>query len=202
MGASRNYVITGGPCTGKTAVINALRRDGFVIVPEAARLVKWRNKRLGGPLPENNFEAFEDDVMQMQEKIDILRPGVVRFHDRAYCDDIAYYDFNRRPPSPFLMSIAKYYRFDKIFLLSQLGFYKQDKYRPETKEEADLLHRLTREAYISQGYEIIEIPAVEVWERIRIIKDYIHDDLDMLGLAWGVCESNLKRLKNRHEGAR
>jgi predicted ATPase len=193
--ASKNYVITGGPCTGKTEVINALRKDGFIIVPEAARLVKWSNKRFGGPLPEDNFDAFEDDVLQMQEKINARRPGVVRFHDRAYCDDIAYYDFNRRAPSPFLLSIAKHYHFDKIFFLSQLGFYKQDKYRPETEAEAALLHKMTRTAYLSQGYEIIDIPLVPVWERIRIIKDYIADDLNMLGLVWGVCERELKQLK-------
>ena len=195
MGASRNYVITGGPCTGKTEVIKALRNDGFIIVPEAARLVKRRNRIFGGPLPEDNFEAYEDDVLQIQERLDTKHSGVVRFHDRSYCDDIAYYDFNHRPPSPSLMSIAKHYRFDKIFLMSQLGFYKQDKDRPETKEEADFLHRLTREAYLSQGYEIIDISAVEVWERIRIINDYIADDLNMLGLVWGVCERELKQLK-------
>jgi len=195
MGASRNYVITGGPCTGKTEVIKALKNDGFIIVPEAARLVKIRSKTFGGPLPESNFKSYEEEVIQEQERLDKENPGVIRFHDRTFCDNKAYYEFNHMQPPPDLVAMLEHYRFDKIFLLSQLGFYKQDKDRPETKEEADLLHKLTREAYISQGYEIIDISAVEVWERIRIINDYIADDLNMLGLVWGVCERELKQLK-------
>ena len=199
MGASRNYVITGGPCTGKTEIIKALSKEGFIIVPEAARLVKTRSKTFGGPLPESNFKAYEEEVIQEQERLDHENPGVVRFHDRTFCDDKAYYEFNHVSLPPTLIAMMRNYRFDNIFMLSQLGFYNQDKDRHETKEEADLLHRLTREAYISQGYEIIDIPAVEVWERIRIIKDYIHDDLNMLGLVWGVCERELKQLKRRGE---
>ena len=133
--------------------------------------------------------------MDVMARFDVKRPGVVRFHDRAHCDNIAYYDFNLRPPSPFLMGLVKHYRFDKIFLLSQLGFYKQDKDRPETEAEAALLHNLIRKAYSSQGYEVIEIPPVSVLERIRIIKEYITDDLNTLGLVWGVCEREIKALK-------
>jgi len=194
-GARKNYVITGGPCTGKTVVINALKKEGFIIVPEAARLVKRRNKIYGGPLAEKHFDAFEEQVLQAQTRLDLKHPGVVRFHDRSFCDNIAYYNFNHRKPSPFLMEIANRYRFDMIFYLSQLDFYKQDEHRPETKVEADLLHNLAREAYSMQGYTLIEIPPVSVYERIQIIKEYIQEDLDRLGLVWGCCERELKGLK-------
>jgi len=193
--ARKNYGITGGPCAGKTAVTEGLRKDGFIIVPEAARLVKRRNRRFGGPQPEKNFEDFEEDVLDAQTRLDIKHRSVVRFHDRTFCDNIAYYNFNHITAPQFLMEMIDRYRFDKIFYLSQLNFYTQDKYRLETKEEADMLQKLIRESYYSHGYDIIEIPFLPVCDRIQIIKGHIQGDLEILSSTLGCTAQKLKGLK-------
>jgi len=46
------YVITGGPCSGKTTIIKELRKIGYIVYPEAARIFIDKEIRKGRLLKE------------------------------------------------------------------------------------------------------------------------------------------------------
>jgi predicted ATPase len=84
-------VITGGPCSGKTALWNALgeRCPGAVKVPEIATAV-----RLSGRTPESmGWEAFQRLVFQRQQDAEqtALQQGNFLLCDRGLADGLAYF---------------------------------------------------------------------------------------------------------------
>ncbi len=47
--------------------------------------------------------------------------------------------------------------------------FKNDEARNETPEQAMLIHGAIREAYVDQGYDIVEVPVLPVPERADFI---------------------------------
>ena len=62
-----NYTIVGGPCTGKTTLINALKEKGFNIITETARevIAEGQEKNLDA-LPWINRVEFQKKVLKKQ----------------------------------------------------------------------------------------------------------------------------------------
>lgn len=97
------YVITGGPSSGKTTMVNLLRRRGFRTTIEHARHY-IDLQRLGGhsiaEIRSRQLE-FQRNVLSMQlEKEAALDPDEIVFVDRALPDSLAYYRFLNLPPIP------------------------------------------------------------------------------------------------------
>ncbi|MGE0502960.1 MAG: AAA family ATPase [Rhizobiaceae bacterium] len=46
---SRRFVVTGGPGSGKTALLSALAREGFAVLPEAGRAITRFHRAIDGP---------------------------------------------------------------------------------------------------------------------------------------------------------
>ena len=85
-------VIAGGPCTGKTTTINALKEDGFQIVPEIERNVIAEQIYCDGSLvPWGDIIGFQLEVMRrrvvIESKINAER---TTFFDNALPTGIAY----------------------------------------------------------------------------------------------------------------
>ena len=90
------------------------------------------------------------------------------FFDRGIPDSVAYYQLVRIPLDDMMRAYMHEVRYRKVFLLDLIDF-RTDEARHETPEQAMLLHGMIREAYVDQGYEIIEVPVLPVAERA----DYI-----------------------------
>lgn len=90
------YVITGGPSTGKTTVVNLLSEKGYHTAIEHARHY-IDTMAVGGKtveeIRENKLE-FQQGVLKMQiEQEADLDPKETVFLDRAIPDALAYYRF-------------------------------------------------------------------------------------------------------------
>lgn len=170
------YVLTGGPCSGKTTLIRELKERGYSVLPEPARAViaselaqgKVIADILKHPLElEHKILAHHIDIESQAPKDEIL------FLDRGVVDNYAYYKkFGLAPDAP-LISAAQSVRYRKVFLLALIDFLN-DSERYETVEEAGKLQELLREAYQEQGYEVIEVPVLPITERA----DYILARID------------------------
>src|ERR1041384_2119507 len=86
------YVITGGPCSGKTTIVNLLKARGYKTTIEDARHY-IDTQRLDGKTVEEikrNQTAFQSVVLNMQIKQEQeLSPGEIVFLDRALPDALA-----------------------------------------------------------------------------------------------------------------
>lgn len=168
------YVITGGPCSGKTTIINELSKLGFYTVPEAARLLIDREKNNGKSLEEIRRDELDFQVKVLKLKIEIenkMPRDKVIFFDRAVPDSIAYYEF-LGVDSKQLKESCKEKRYRKVFFLEQLQFEK-DYARVESEELANKLSDLLLNAYLELGYEVIIVPEMSVGDRVKFILSHL-----------------------------
>jgi len=164
------YVITGGPSSGKTTVLKELAKMGYVIYPEAARVFIDKEMAKVKTLPEirGNEAKFQRKVLKIKIDVEKSAPmDKIVFFDRAIPDSIAYYQVVGLDSSEVLKFCQKG-RYRKIFLFEQLPF-DQDYARIEDGKTIKKLNKLLKESYENLGYEVIEIPAMPVEERLKKI---------------------------------
>jgi len=174
---SKKYVITGGPCTGKTTTIEALKKEGFQVVQEASRRVISEQQAIGSKiLPWINLPLFEWELLKtqlMQEsEIDDSSDA---FIDHGFPTILAYSEFADYKVPDKMLNIIKSNRYDKVFLLEPLGIWENDAERKEDAETGKKLHELVKKAYQNEDYQVISVPPVSVEKRVAFIKKHIKD---------------------------
>jgi len=174
-------VISGGPGTGKTSVINELRNE-FEILEEAARNLGDNDERFKGKsIREIEPQDFQDAIFEEQRKqILILQnegADEVIFSDRGLGDTLAYYKFRGLNISEKIIDFCKEFRYAGIFVLDFLKEYKRDTLRQETEEELRQIHEMIIQTYSELGYKIIFVPCMPVAERVKFIKEKVLSDL-------------------------
>ncbi len=166
----KKYVITGGPCSGKTTTITELAALGYETIPESARAV-IEQEQPNGILPWTNIFEFQKLVLKKQLELEEKINGTTTFLDRGCLDGIAYCWQSKVEVPQELIEITRNRRYNTIFLLEQLPKYQTDGQRKEDPTVAKELHRLIEQAYKEFGYRVINIPVLEPKQRaLTIIK--------------------------------
>ena len=163
-------MITGAPCSGKTAVIKMLEQRGYKVVHEVARAYIDNELMRGKTLPQIKADewAFERHILMEKVRIEsTLKKDEVIFFDRGVPDSIAYYKLNGLDSTePFQKSGEV--RYQNVFLFKKLRFLT-DPVRSEDEKTARRLNRLIEESYQSLGYDIIHVPVLSVEERTEFV---------------------------------
>lgn len=164
------YVITGGPSSGKTTVLNELAKLEYVIYPEAARVFIDQEMAKGKSLKEirGNEAEFQRKVLKLKIEVEKAAPkDKTVFFDRAIPDSIAYYQICGLDPKE-VLKFCKRRVYKKIFLFEQLPF-ENDYARIEDGKTIKKLNKLLKESYKNLGYEVIVMSPVSVKERVKMI---------------------------------
>jgi predicted ATPase len=172
------YVITGGPSSGKTSIINELNRRGFSVVKEAARTIIDEGI-LGGKSIEHirgNVASFQEQILQRKLANEvILDPDVVTFLDRGIHETQAQLVAHNITLTPGVAAAIALSHYRKIFLLDPLPEFTEDYARIE-KAESDYvqsIHGLIRASYVAAEQTIIPVPVMTVEERTEFILDQL-----------------------------
>lgn len=168
------YVITGGPNSGKTTIIEYLSKLGYDAIPEYARLLIKRELEKGRKLEKirENEIKFQDQILKGKLLLEKKAPrNEIVFLDRGIPDSIAYYRFLNAKFSKKLWEKNKN-RYKKIFLLDMLP-YKKDYARDESKKDAYRIHYLIKKTYEELGYKIIKVPVMPLEKRVELILRHI-----------------------------
>lgn len=169
------YVISGGPSTGKTETINEIKKRGYKILPEAARILSFTDKRfIGRSIKEINVKQFQKAIFDFQkeeiEELSKLNRKKPIFLDRGLGDTLAYYKVNKLKIPEEELEYAKKIRYTKVFILDFLNFYKKDKLRMESKEEQEKIQEEIIDMYKELGYKPIIVPFMNIKERVDFIR--------------------------------
>ncbi|WP_026716878.1 AAA family ATPase [Flavobacterium gelidilacus] len=169
------YVITGGPSTGKTTVIDLLQKQGYTTTIEHARhyIDTMRNEGHSVDEIRNNKRKFQLGVldMQIEQEASIKTKNIV-FLDRAIPDALAYYQFLELDYDEKLINAIKEVSYKKIFILDRLPFTK-DYARTENEEDQEKIHQLIIDVYRDLGFPIVFVPVVSPLERVKYILDNV-----------------------------
>jgi predicted ATPase len=168
------HVITGAPCSGKTAVICELERRGYPVVHEAARAYIHEELQKGKTMAQikGDILAFERHILYQKIEIEqSLSKDATVFLDRAIPDSIGYYLLEGLNPDDPIQK-SGLWRYKNIFFFERITF-EIDTVRSEDDEIAAALDGLLKKSYQMLGYEIISVPLMTVEDRVDFILKHL-----------------------------
>lgn len=181
----KRIVITGGPGTGKTALVSQLESLGYPCFHEIIREMTLKARREEpGSAQQTNPLAFVRDPLAFNKEIlegrmdqfraaEQLQDPVV-FYDRGLPDVIAYMDYFNQSYDAYFTDPCRRMRYDMAVVLPPWkAIYRQDHERMESFEEACEIHRCLENSYRECGYEVQAIHPGTVEERCRELLDLI-----------------------------
>ena len=155
------YVISGAPSTGKTTLLEELKKRGYNILPEAARTVGEAHKELRG-------KEFQEAILKFQKEQLAKSEKGIFFVDRGFGDTLSYYLLQNLPIPKKEMDYVMKTKYSGVFILDFLDFYEQEG-RVITKEKQKEIQSKLIETYKKLNYNPILIPFATITERADII---------------------------------
>lgn len=152
------YVLAGPPGAGKTSLLDRLSGD-VTTVPEFARRVLAQARASGSRATGDQDPAlFVNHMLDMACADHDAAAGLTVF-DRGLPDLLAYCAYYDLPDTEIRAEIARRpYRAPVFFLPSWPEIYETDEERVLDFAGAAAFGELVRSAYVSLGYELIEVP--------------------------------------------
>lgn len=172
------FIITGGPGVGKTTIIEALKHSGYNCVDEVARqIIKEQVLNNGDALPWADQEKYTFLMLERSVATFLKNKdnSSITFFDRAIPDTLSYAYLIKLKIFPKLSEAITTYRYNPIvFILPPWEeIYQTDSERKQTFAEAIEVYNILKKTYNDCEYQLVEVPKLEVKERIDFILSVI-----------------------------
>ncbi|HKT89991.1 MAG TPA: AAA family ATPase [Candidatus Sulfotelmatobacter sp.] len=170
----RYIVITGGPGSGKTTLIDALETCGYARSVEAGRGVIQDQVAIGGnAVPWQDPTSFAELMLcwEMRSYQIAQRTSGVVFFDRGIPDIAGYLRVVNLPVPSHVRRAAEIFRYNrKVFIAPPWReIFSQDLERKQDFDEAVRTYDAMALTYTDLGYALIELPRVPVEERVKVV---------------------------------
>lgn len=165
------YVITGGPSSGKTTVVELLAKQGYHTTIEEARHYIDLQNALGVSTEEakENARVFQENILTLQIALEAgLDPNETIFLDRAIPDDLAYFRYLGLEPDRRLTEASSSAHYKKVFLLDLLPLH-HDYARTEDLVAQRAIHELICDVYEARTEPVIRVPVLSPEDRVSFI---------------------------------
>ena len=181
----RKIVITGGPGSGKSCLIDTLKELGHPCFPEIIRQYTDELKKQTAPEKQlQNPLVFSEDPLEFNRLLLEGRSAQYKeaqslnlfFFDRGVIDVLAYMNhFEQAYPESFHLTATEL-RYDEVFILPPWKeIYKQDSERMESFEEATRIHQSLMDCYREYGYLPHLVPPGSLEERAAYVLDQLQE---------------------------
>jgi predicted ATPase len=174
--ASRLYVLTGAPGSGKTAILDQLRAE-FMCVDEPAREVLAEQRASGGRGTwDQDPSLFVRFLLERSiEKFETARgSGETVIFDRGILDCVAYAIRAGTDPTPSRMAAeALRYQSHVLFLAPWRAIYATDDERIMSFEDTMSFSELLRDVYERSGYTLVPVPPTQIDNRAAFVRKFI-----------------------------
>jgi len=174
----QKIVITGGPGTGKSTIIDELIKRHFMCMTEISREITLNARKNGTdqlfltkPLlfSELLLEGRVNQYIESEKKDEDIV-----FFDRGIPDVHAYMNYISIDYPKTYLTKSNLYKYDYIFLMPPWEeIYISDNERYENFEQALAIHNHLERTYKELNYTIIEVPTGTINERTDFILNYI-----------------------------
>ena len=175
---TKTIVITGGPGSGKTSLINELIKRGFTCSSEISREIILKARESGveqlfltNPIQfselllEGRIEQYNDALESNNEFV---------FLDRGIPDIPAYMDFKGDAYPDFFAEACKEHKYDSIFILAPWQeIFTSDNERYENFDQALEIHEKLIETYTKYDYDLRDVPFGSIEARADYIIDVV-----------------------------
>lgn len=177
---TRKIVITGGPGTGKSSIIDELKRRGYICFDEISRQVTLDARENGveqlfleQPLLFSQ-RLLNGRAKQFEEASNHTNTSV--FLDRGLPDVLAYMNYFGSDYPENFSNVCQNNIYDAVFILAPWHeIFQSDSVRYESFEQSELIHAHLLNTYKSFNYHLIDIP----FDTIKKRADFILDSLNL-----------------------
>ncbi|MPT48886.1 MAG: ATPase [Sphingobium sp.] len=182
------FVITGGPGSGKTSLIEALAQGAYIndrqfsapllTMPETGRAIIQDQIAIGGTaLPWADRNAFAELMLSWacrsyREAMASKGPVVL---DRGIADIMGYLMLCNLPVPAHMRRAAELYRYNPLVFIAPHwpDIYVQDAERKQDERLAEATCRMMGQVYTNLGYDVVPLPLVSVQERADFVRAHI-----------------------------
>jgi predicted ATPase len=192
-------VLTGGPCVGKSTLIEMLEARGFPVVHEqATAAIK------DGIDPCTDHEAFQFNVLNRQLHAEArLSSAPLLFLDRGTFDGIPYREvYGRKVPSFFAALQPGSY--DVCFLLDTLEDWENDGVRYESADFSGEIQPYFARVYEDNGIPVIRVPVMPPEARLQFILSHVARAMrkSLTALSFASADAQLADTRNERQKRR
>jgi len=170
-----NYrlIITGGPGSGKTSLIRALKLSGFNTFPEIAGelIAKGAIPPIRSKDEKKNRDFFRNILSERIELHQSAPSDQLSFYDRGIPDSLSFFKFRKLKAPDLLLEAINEYRYNvNVFILPpRIEVFSNNFIRQESFKQAVELYENTIDSYTISGYKLIELKEVSVELRAKEI---------------------------------
>lgn len=172
----KRYILTGTPGAGKTTILQHLATLGYATVEEAATAVIADEQARGDAKPWTR-PSFIDKIVALQRQRQlqpIIASPLVQFFDRSPICTHALSAYAGKPISVALSAeidrITREQTYDQhVFFVRNLGFCEPTAARQISFEDSLRFEHIHEQTYRSFGYQLIDVPAGPLPERVATI---------------------------------
>jgi predicted ATPase len=170
----RLFVITGGPGSGKSTLIEALAERGICTMPEAGRAIIQDQVAVGGEaLPWLDRRAFAELMLSWDmrsHRVGLNLKGPVIF-DRGVPDVLGYLRLSELPVPSHVERAARVFRYHRRVFIAPpwREIFAADAERKQSFEEAEATYKVMMQTYAGLGYDLIPLPLSSVEERVQFV---------------------------------
>jgi predicted ATPase len=174
LGNDRFFVLTGGPGSGKTTLIEALAARGYATTEEAGRGVIREQMQSGGDgLPWIDRVRFAELMFEWELRSyrDAERQDGPVIFDRGLPDTIGYLRLEGLEAPAWMEEEAWRLRYNvQVFIAPPWQeIYGRDEERRQSWDVAVRTYEKMVETYADLGYELMELPRASVEQRARFV---------------------------------
>lgn len=174
----KKIVITGGPGTGKTSIINELLNRNFVCIEEISRQVTLDAQKNGiDQLFLTEPLLFSDLLLEGRKKQFFEANNLsssLTFLDRGIPDVVAYMDYLGTEYPKRFIDACNNHIYDHVFILSPWQeIYVSDNERYENFGQAVEIHHKLVDTYTNYGYKLHDVPFGSVKKRTDFILNIV-----------------------------